>query len=73
MRRFLPLLASLAVLGCGADVSGTYALVSVDGQDLPYSFELFGTVIVTSGTLTLRDSTFEVTISEDESTLVFRR
>jgi hypothetical protein len=61
MRRLLPLLVSLPLLGCDADVSGTYTLVSVDGQELPYSFELFGTVTITSGALTLSDSVFSLT------------
>lgn len=62
IRRTFPLLATLAVAGCGADVSGTYALVGIDGQDLPYTFELFGTVtVITSGALALGDSTYEFT------------
>ena len=63
MRRLLPLLAPLAVLGCDAEPSGTYALVSIDGQELPVSFELFGTVTITSGALTLSDSTYEFTMT----------
>jgi hypothetical protein len=62
-RRLLPLLASLPVLGCDADVSGTYALVSIDGEELPFSFELFGTVTITSGALSLSDSTYEFTMA----------
>jgi hypothetical protein len=63
MRRFIPLLASLTVPSCDPDVSGTYALMSVDGQELPSRFELFGTVIVTSGAPTLRDSIVEFAIT----------
>jgi hypothetical protein len=66
MRRLLPLLGSIAILACDSGVSGRYALVSVDGEALPYSFELFGTLIVTSGTLIMGDSTFEYTIAASD-------
>jgi len=60
VRRFVPLLASMALLGCEASVSGTYELVSFDGQELPYTFEFWGdSLVLTSSSLTLRDSTFE--------------
>ena len=60
MLRLIPLVASTVLFGCDAGVTGSYALVSWDGQPLPYSFELFGTVTVASGALTLRDSTYEI-------------
>ena len=63
MRRLLPLLAAMSVLGCGAGVSGTYDLVTIDDQELPFTFELFGTVTITSGSLTLSDSTFTATLT----------
>jgi hypothetical protein len=68
MRRLLLLLACLTVLGCDADISGTYALVSIDGQDLPYNFALFRSVtVITSGALDLSDSTFEFTTTASDS------
>ncbi len=62
MRRLLPLLAAMAVLACGAAVSGTYHLVSISGTELPATIEFFGTVTITSGSLTLSDSTYAFTI-----------
>ncbi len=71
VRGFPLLVAALAMLGCDAGVDGTYALVSIDGQELPYSFELFGTVTVTSGSLVLRDSRYEITmVSADDDPVV---
>lgn len=49
------------MLSCNASVSGTHAFVSLDGEELPHTFDLFGTVTITSGALTLMDSTFEFT------------
>ena len=63
MRRLLPLLAAMAVLACDTGVSGTYDLVTIDDQELPFSFELFGTVTITSGSLTLSDSTYTYTMT----------
>ncbi len=68
MRRLLPLLAAIAVLACGASLSGNYRLVSVSGADLPapIEFETFGvtTITHTSGALTLTsDSTFVSTLT----------
>ena len=63
MRRLLPLLAAMAVFACDAGVSGTYDLVIIDDQELPFTFELFGTVTITSGSLTLSDSTFTATLT----------
>ena len=63
MRRLLPLLAAMAVFACDTGVSGTYDLVSWDGEELPFTFELFGTVTITSGSLTLSDSTFTATLT----------
>lgn len=60
MRRLVPPLAVLAALACEAGVSGTCDLVSIDDQALPFTFELFGTVTVTSGAPTLSDSTYEL-------------
>ena len=42
MRRPLLLLAVLAVPACEPGVSGTYELVSIDGRELPDSFEFWG-------------------------------
>ena len=62
MRRLLPLLAAMAVLACGAGVSGTYDLVTINDQELPFSYELFGAF--TSGSLALTsDSTFTATLT----------
>ena len=61
MRRLLPLLAAMAVLACGAGVSGNYDLVSISDQELPATVEFFGTETVWSGSLTLSDSTYTVT------------
>ncbi len=62
MRRLLPLLAAMAILACGAAVSGTYHLVSISGTELPATIEFFGTHTFTSGSLTLTsDSTFTYT------------
>ena len=59
MRRLFPLLAAMAVLACGAAVSGTYQLVSINGMELPATI---GTYTLTSGSLTLTsDSTFTYT------------
>ena len=66
MRRLLPLLAAMAVFACDTGVSGTYDLVSVNGEELPFTYELFGTVVaITSGSLTLSDSTFTATVIGD--------
>ncbi len=63
MRRLLPLLAAVPALACGAAASG-YDLVTVSGAGLPASIEVFGTMTVTSGSITLRtDSTFAFTLS----------
>ena len=62
MRRLLPLLAAIAVLACDAGVSGTYDLVTINDQELPATREFFGTVTITSGSLTLSDSTYTFTI-----------
>ena len=68
MRRLFPLLAAMAVLACGAAVSGTYHLVSVNGMELPANDPLFPTYTVTSGSLTLAsDSTFTLTITSHEA------
>ena len=63
MRRLLPLLAAMSVLACDTGVSGTYDLVTINDQELPFTFELFGTVTITSGSLTLSDSTFTATLT----------
>ncbi len=62
MRRLLPLLAAMAVLACGAGVSGTYDLVAISDQELPATIEFFGTSTIMSGSLTLSDSTYAFTI-----------
>ena len=63
MRRLLPLLAAVPALACGAAASG-YDLVTVSGAALPASIEVFGTMTVTSGSITLRtDSTFAFTLT----------
>ena len=68
MRRILPLLAAMAVLACGAAVSGTYHLVSIGGTELPATDPLFPTSTVTSGSLTLTsDSTFTFTVTSHEA------
>ena len=68
MRRILPLLAAMAVLACGAAVSGTYHLVSIGGTELPATDPLFPTYTITSGSLTLTsDSTFTLTITSHEA------
>ena len=65
MRRLFPLLAAMAVLACGAAVSGTYHLLSVNGMELPATI---GTSTVTSGSLTLTsDSTFTSTVTFHEA------
>ncbi len=65
MRRLFPLLAAMAVLACGAAVSGTYHLVSVNGMELPATI---GTYTLTSGSLTLTsDSTFTYTDTSHEA------
>ncbi len=66
MRRVLPLLAATAVLACDAGVSGTYDLVAVSDQELPATFEFFGVSTLTSGSLTLSDPTYAVTITRYE-------
>ena len=67
MRRILPLLAVIAVLACGAALSGTYNLVSINAMELPATIEIFGTGTVTSGSLTLTsDSTFTATVTAHE-------
>ncbi len=67
MRRLFPLLAAMAVLACGAAVSGTYHLVSISGTELPATIEFFGTRTFTSGSLTLTsDSTFTLTLTSHE-------
>ena len=65
--RLIPLFTIVALLACGAGVDGTYALVSWDGEELPYSFELFGTVTVVSGELTLSDSIYELNFVQAEN------
>ena len=68
MRRLFPLLATIAVLACGAAVSGTYHLVSINGTELPATDPLFPTYTVTSGSLTLTsDSTFTFTVTSHEA------
>ena len=68
MRRILPLLAAMAVLACGAGVSGTYHLVSISDTELPAADPLFPTNTVTSGSLTLTsDSTFTFTVTSHEA------
>ncbi len=68
MRRLFPLLATIAVLACGAAVSGTYHLVSINGTELPATDPLFPTYTVTSGSLTLTsDSTFTSTVTFHEA------
>jgi hypothetical protein len=52
----------MAVFACDAGVSGTYDLVTIN-DELPLTFELFGTVTITSGSLTLSDSTFTTTLT----------
>ncbi len=66
MRRLLPLLAAMSVLACDAGVSGTYDLVTINDQELPFTYELFGTVTITSGSLTLSDSTYTIAIMSYE-------
>ena len=64
MRRLLPLLAAMSVLACEVGVSGTYDLVTIDDQELPFTYEIFSTEItIASGSLTLSDSTFTVTFT----------
>ena len=63
MRRLLPLLAAMAVFACDAGLSGTYDLVTINDQELPVTGEFFGTITVTSGSLTLSDSTFTATLT----------
>ncbi len=61
MRRLLPFLAAMSVLACDTGVSGTYDLVSLNGEELPFSV---GTFTLTSGSLALTsDSTFAVTLT----------
>ncbi len=63
MRRLLPFLAAMSVLACDTGVSGIYDLVSVNGEELPFTFEIFGPATITSGSLTLSDSTFTATLT----------
>ena len=63
MRRLLPFLAAMLVFACDAGVSGTYDLVTINDQELPFTFEIFTTVTITSGSLTLSDSTFTATLT----------
>ncbi len=64
MRRLLPFLAAMSVLACDTGVSGTYDLVTINDQELPFTYELFGTVTITSGSLALTsDSTFTATLT----------
>jgi hypothetical protein len=63
MRRLLPFLAAMSVLACDTGVSGTYDLVTINDQELPFTFEIFGTVTITSGSLTLSDSTYTYTMT----------
>ena len=58
--RLVLVFTAAALSSCDAGVTGTYTLVSWDGHALPHTFELFGTVTVASGALTLRDSTYEL-------------
>ncbi len=66
MRRLLPLLAAMAVLGCGAALSGNYDLVAIGDQELPATIEFFGTETIWSASLTLSDSTFTLTATVSE-------
>ena len=66
MRRLLPLLAAMAVFACDAGMSGTYDLVTINDQELPVTGEFFGTITITSGSLTLSDSTYAFTIMSYE-------
>ncbi len=66
MRRLLPLLAVMAVLACDAGVSGTYDLVTINDQELPVTGEFFGTITITSGSVTLSDSTYALTLTTYE-------
>ncbi len=67
MRRLLPLLAAMALLACGAAVSGTYHLVSVNDMERPATIWFFGTSTIASASLTLTsDSTFTSTITAHE-------
>ena len=63
MRRLVPILAGLVLLACDAGVSGTYELVSIDGEELPVAWEFFDIVSITAGSLTLSDSTYEYTLT----------
>ena len=65
MRRLLPLLAAMSVLGCGATLSGTYNLVTISDQELPATVD-FGTETVWSASLTLSDSTYALTFTVSE-------
>lgn len=73
MRGTLAALAVLAAVGCsdstgpsGQSAVGTYTLVAIDGDPLPYEF--FGSEI-RSGSLVLRaDKTFTATTTDDVST-----
>ena len=69
MRGLFMLLAAMAVLACGAALSGTYHLTSINGIELPanWPFRSHGTITVTSGSLTLTsDSTFTSTVTTHE-------
>ena len=66
MRRLLPLLLVLAMAACDNDVSGTYQLVSIDGEELPVAWEFFGIVSIASGFLTLSDSIYEYTLTTSD-------
>ncbi len=68
MRRLLPLLAAMSVLACATGLSGTYDLVTINDQELPFTFEIFGPATITSGALTLSDSTYTLTATVSEET-----
>ncbi len=66
MRRLLPFLAAMAVFACDAGMSGTYDLVTINDQELPVTGEFFGTITITSGSVTLSDSTYALTLTTYE-------
>ena len=66
MRKLVPLVAAMAVFACDAGVSGTYDFVAVNDQELPATVEFFGTSTLMSGSLTLSDATYSVTITLSE-------
>ena len=66
MHRLLPLLAAMSVLACDTGVSGTYDLVTINDQELPVTGEFFSTITITSGSVTLSDSTYALTLTTYE-------